>query len=658
MNATSGASADPAVRFWLDFVADQGGLWEDGGDKALVILPRAFRREVDLPEEISVTAEPEVAQEDGALLLAPGHPALDHAAERVLQRGDVATYHIRRPEAAPPSSSALLNLARNSFVVDHGRIDLAPDPPSSAYLPIVRVGAVVTYWTSFEDRLQEQEEVWVDACSGLALADNVRARLEAGERLTGEADRRVLEFDPERAVAVAHDLLEAASASRQTRLTHHSRRARDEELARAASYYDASLGTIARRRAVAEPERARVLDAQAEATRAERARRLKEIEEKFEARHELRPFRLHLVHVPVTILPVLVRRGERTWPLEVIWVLGASGFLPIRCPHCGATHTLVAAKDRLGCRGCLAAAASLPARPAGAMTAPPGVPEPPDYPTSDAPEVSTKPKPRREKRAGKVPSKMRAPVPDASRMIKMGNKLANSLWQSVVDGKRWRARTAVPDSPMSALARLYGPDAPLCAVGFPFGELPLSFNVRSAGSRPAAFNTTTGVLIDHIGFPYPHSLRWRLASSEGEIAELLPYWGDLPLALPFQRDLPLSVEERLFRGAPAPRVELDPVAQALWDESIDSRGLPFVARCLALWWSIEEALEAERYRVEAVAQAVIRCAARRSGVKGTRQKRARAPLMNDSFWIDSGSQEQAETNVALDALLDRSPATW
>jgi hypothetical protein len=41
-----------------------------------------------------------------------------------------------------------------------------------------------------------------------------------------------------------------------------------------------------------------MLEAQAEATRAERARRRREIEEEYEPRHEIRPFRLHLVHVP------------------------------------------------------------------------------------------------------------------------------------------------------------------------------------------------------------------------------------------------------------------------------------------------------------------------------------------------------------------------
>ena len=60
----------------------------------------------------------------------------------------------------------------------------------------------------------------------------------------------------------------------------------------------------ARRHANAPPDRARLLDAQAEATRAERARRRREIEDEYRPRHDIRPFRLHLVHLPAFVLPV------------------------------------------------------------------------------------------------------------------------------------------------------------------------------------------------------------------------------------------------------------------------------------------------------------------------------------------------------------------
>jgi SNF2-related domain len=55
----------------------------------------------------------------------------------------------------------------------------------------------------------------------------------------------------------------------------------------------------------------------AEATKAERARRLAEIVEKHAASHEILPFRLHLVLVPALSLPVDVRRGDRRYPHHV-----------------------------------------------------------------------------------------------------------------------------------------------------------------------------------------------------------------------------------------------------------------------------------------------------------------------------------------------------
>lgn len=57
-----------------------------------------------------------------------------------------------------------------------------------------------------------------------------------------------------------------------------------------ADYYDAALASIAKRRTAAASERAGLYDAQAEATKGERARRLEETEEKFGGRHHIRPF--------------------------------------------------------------------------------------------------------------------------------------------------------------------------------------------------------------------------------------------------------------------------------------------------------------------------------------------------------------------------------
>ena len=91
---------DPALGFWLRFVTREGGLVEEGRDTTLVLLPPGLPGADGLSGELTVTTDPDVAREDGALLFAPGHPALNAAAETVLARGDVGQC-VARPPAGP-----------------------------------------------------------------------------------------------------------------------------------------------------------------------------------------------------------------------------------------------------------------------------------------------------------------------------------------------------------------------------------------------------------------------------------------------------------------------------------------------------------------------------------------------------------------------------
>jgi hypothetical protein len=77
-----------------------------------------------------------------------------------------------------------------------------------------------------------------------------------------------------------------------------------------------------------------MLDAQAEATDAERTRRRREIEDEYQPRHKLRPFRLHLVYLPAYVLEVDIRRGSRGFRAELVWVPAAREFAAVRCPGC------------------------------------------------------------------------------------------------------------------------------------------------------------------------------------------------------------------------------------------------------------------------------------------------------------------------------------
>jgi len=138
------AVADPALAFWLRHVAAAGGLSEPDGDATYVVLPPPLRDAYRLPEELRVTADPDVAREDGATLLTAGHSVLAEAAERVLASGDTGHLVLARPASVPPGHDALLTAAREAFPVGHGRIDLVGEPAAVLH-PVVRVGALVSY---------------------------------------------------------------------------------------------------------------------------------------------------------------------------------------------------------------------------------------------------------------------------------------------------------------------------------------------------------------------------------------------------------------------------------------------------------------------------------------------------------------------------------
>jgi hypothetical protein len=349
---------EPALRFWLDYAEREGALVEHRGDHALVLLPAALQRESGLPEEVTVTADPDLAREDDAALLIAGHPALEHAAGAVLAQGDTGSAYLPWPASRPPSRSLLESRARELVSIEHGRID-ASGEPIAAYLPLLRVGAMVSYAASLTLRFQEQEEVWVDARTGLASSQRALAMVrERGHLPRPDGPGSTLAPDLSLATASAHEQLEQRAITRERLLAAHARRALATELARADAYYEAALESVARRRARAAADRARLLDAQAEATRSERDRRRNEIEDEYRPRHEIRPFRLHLLHLPAFVLPVDVRRGSRTFPFQLSWTPSAGEFAPVRCPACGAAEPLVAARDRLGCRECTASVAA------------------------------------------------------------------------------------------------------------------------------------------------------------------------------------------------------------------------------------------------------------------------------------------------------------
>ncbi len=232
---------DPGLEFWLRYVDDRGGLVEPAADGPLVMLPPAVAAEFDLPDELVVTADPDIARDGGIVLLATGHPALIRAADATLTSGDAGVIALAAAATPAPDREQLQDKVRDQFPVQHGRIDVTGLPVRIDRL-MLRVGALVTYTGSDEEFYQEQLECWVDAVSGLQLAADDVARLQRAPRPEGPvaASRPILEAVAG-ALEQAHRILEGAADQRRSTLSAQASDAHQRERAHARAYYDDEL---------------------------------------------------------------------------------------------------------------------------------------------------------------------------------------------------------------------------------------------------------------------------------------------------------------------------------------------------------------------------------------------------------------------------------
>ncbi len=605
-------TTDPALAFWLRYLEASGGLHEDADDQVLVVLPSQLQATLGLPEEVAVTADPEVAREDGALLLLPGHPVLDQAAAAVLDRGDAGFAWLAWPDGAPPAPAALLERARERFDVDHGRID-AGGHPARVYLPVLRVGALVSYTAGAGERFQEREEVWVDGRNGSPLGQGIMPAVTAAPRLpVPDTSHRALTPDLAVAIARAHERIVERGLARLEVLARRAQAPLREELAKTDAYYQAALAATAKRREQAEPDRQRLLDARAEATRVEHTRRRAEIQEKFRPSHQLRPFRLHLLLVPALELPVQVRRGQTAHPFALTWVLPRAGFVDPCCPHCGASERLVAGRDRLGCHACLqrprqaapappppAPTPPLPAAspeqptPPPAPVAPPVPPSPPAAAPAPKAAVAAK-RPARKPTRRPAQSLAATPAPPSDRELerawRVANKLPTAFWEAVASGERWPRKQVVPGSPLSVLYRLYGAEGPACAVGMVPGQSRRLTRISMIGASSLLGRVaviTGGVALDD-GSSYPYTLRWRLQAGKAAVEEVLSATDTAGPTLPHRDGLHPALALCLYDQIPGTPARLDPVAAALWEQGSRHLGLPLVVRGLAAWWRLPD----------------------------------------------------------------------
>jgi hypothetical protein len=625
------AVADPALEFWLRHVATEGGLWEPSGDSAYVVLPSALSVAYRLPEELQVTADPDVAREEGATLLAAGHPALAEAADRVLAAGDAGYLFLERPAAVPPGRDVLQAAVRDAFPVDHGKIEVSGEP-SFVLHPVIRVGALITYELSAEDHFQEEAQRWVDVPSRRELPAAVARSLSktfVSERTVVPGTENLLP-----AIAYAHGLMDSAAAARRSVLAAQVSGGFEAERGRAAVYYADAIAGIERRLASAPPERLAVLEQRLLATREEEARRLAEIEEKYQARHAIRPYRLHVLLVPALRLAADVLRGSRRYPMSFDWLLPAAVFAPSRCPSCSGEAPLVAGKEKLGCETCL------PPKPAAAAV-PVARPASPPKPKA-APAASPVPKPApvaTPSAAAKAAPSPRKGVPPQARkdQQKAVATLAERLWTSVATGdRRTMAKIIHPGSPAAVLDRVYGSSAFTAIIGMPPGEAPVQYTAR------ADVGSVSGVLLGLSGDEHPYFV----VCQDGQVAEVLQF--------PVGRDGAFWGFYWWTKHEEAGRVRatttgLDPVESVLATAGPGWCGLPVAVRALAAWGRLTDAHQRllSAHLPHTLAATVIRLVAYRAGGK--------APFADAADYFRVLEQDVRRADRAVRPLLALGP---
>ena len=563
-------STDVGLDFWLRYVEGSGGLTEFEGDTTLVMLPPALQTMLELPEVLQVTADPDVAREDGATLLSAGHPALSRCADEVLAVGDVAALAVPVTATPPPPAEQLQASARDQFTVDHGRID-ASGAPTRSVRAILRVGALVDYTLSSDDHYQECAECWMDVQSQRQLSTHAGMKLAAISAVP--KDGAPLLNGLTAAIRCADRVIEQCAERRRSELGDAIGTARDAELDRVEAYYRDALATLERRRAQAPADRRELLDARAESVRNERARRIDETRQKYQASQEIRPYRLHIYEMPVWRLPVDVRRGDRRYPLTLDWLIPLARFADVTCPHCGADERLVATKTRLGCANCVSrSTVRLAPEPARRL----------EKPTATTKQVVTPPPTPRQHR----PAERADPGPTPAKLDKVGDRLTRKVWDAVVRNDRRLARICAPDSPAAAAIRLYGPSGAAWAVGLASTADPVAVSARTATASSGVRHASSGYVETATGHRFPFLLRWQAAGSAGQIDEILPY--DWPFESAHLRRWVQGPGRAGVHEPPQPRVPLGPVGESLWRSVIPIFGLPAGMRCLAALWRLPD----------------------------------------------------------------------
>ena len=178
-------TADPALGFWLRYAESEGALHDQLAGSTTMLLPLSVQQGSTCLRSSRSPLTRRWPAKTARCSWRRDIRCSTPPRSGCSTEGDVGRADLAWPSVGPLSSDALVQRIRKQVVIDHGRIDATTELPAAGYLPVLRVGALVAYTVTFDDRFQERQEVWVDATTGLQVPAGLSAALRHGTRLGG-----------------------------------------------------------------------------------------------------------------------------------------------------------------------------------------------------------------------------------------------------------------------------------------------------------------------------------------------------------------------------------------------------------------------------------------------------------------------------------------
>ncbi len=329
-------------RFVVDALHHQGAIAELDGDSTLdVLLPDDLARTLASPAELHVAFDPEVAAErPDSTFVTYGSPLLDGLIARTLDDDRVFTsYSSLEAFSLPPQildqvhSAVLLVKSRPPALADH-----------STYL-YKDVGFVFRASYESDERVEEEVEVLVTGDGYPASEHLASYRRHVWETTRDDSPAATLPLGASLPVATLYDTarLEAAAAIRRRadELLRASQSARDRERLQMLGYYEKIVDQLAERMGQLESqadissERIQRAHDRLEAARADRERRLADLDLKYAIEPSAALDHVRIYYVPKAVLDLQVQQGTASLPYQMVYNFVTRRLEPVHCPLCG-----------------------------------------------------------------------------------------------------------------------------------------------------------------------------------------------------------------------------------------------------------------------------------------------------------------------------------